>query len=295
MAPRVLRITPEQSPSLAVVREPRGLRAVPRTSSARQATKHDSTIAHPSCQARRMSPLLDRMLRIWHNERVDEQILVVDADPRLVDQVRRRLTAEGYIIAVAYDGETGLTWVRHDPPNLLILEANLPGLDGLEVCRRLRAEGHTVPILILTARDAIADRVAGLDAGADDYLIKPFVADELSARVRALLRRYQRSFESQTLRLADLVMNIATREVRRGSRLVDLTAREFDILELFMRNPHQVLTRDIIYDRVWGYDFQGESNIIEAYIFFLRSKLEADHEPRLLHTVRGVGYALRED
>jgi two-component system response regulator MprA len=152
-----------------------------------------------------------------------------------------------------------------------------------------------VPILMLTARDAVRDRVAGLDAGADDYLVKPFAFDELLARIRALLRRRRPASEVQVLRFADVSVNLSTREVRRGERLVSLTAKEFDLLELFMRHPRQVLTRDTIYDHVWGYDFGGESNIIEVYVRYLRSKLEADGEPRLLQTVRGVGYALREE
>ncbi len=225
-----------------------------------------------------------------------ERILVIDDERKIVDFVRRGLTYEGYNVDIAYDGESGLVQARRDPPDLVILDVMMPGLNGLEVCRRLRAGGWgDVPILMLTAKDAVPDRVAGLDAGADDYLVKPFAFDELLARIRALLRRRQPAADGQVLRFADVVANPATREVRRGERLVNLTAKEFDLLELFMRHPHQVLTRDTIYDHVWGYDFGGESNIIEVYVRYLRSKLEAKGEPRLLQTVRGVGYVLREE
>jgi DNA-binding response OmpR family regulator len=170
----------------------------------------------------------------------------------------------------------------------------LPGMDGLDVCRRLRAAGQT-PILMLTAKDAVPDRVAGLDAGADDYLVKPFAFDELLARVRALLRRSKPAEEPETLRFTDLTLDPAAREAKRGERRLDLTAKEFDLLELFMRHPRQVLTREVIYDRIWGYDFGGESNIIEVYIRYLRQKTEAGGEPRLIQTVRSVGYVLREE
>jgi two-component system response regulator MprA len=169
----------------------------------------------------------------------------------------------------------------------------LPGMDGLEVCRRLRA-GSQVPILILTAKDTVEDRVHGLDAGADDYVVKPFAFAELLARIRALLRRTGPG-EPETLRFADLVLDTGTHRARRGERVIDLTAKEYDLLEIFMRHPRQVLTREIIYDRVWGYDFGGESNIIEVYVRYLRQKIETEGETKLLHTVRGVGYVLRED
>lgn len=225
-----------------------------------------------------------------------DRILVIDDETKIVDFIRRGLEYEGYDVDVAYDGLSGLSQARNTPPDLIILDIMMPGLDGLEVCRRLRAEGWTdLPILMLTAKDAVPDRVAGLDAGADDYLVKPFAFDELLARVRALLRRRRPADEGQVLRFADVVANPATREVRRGDRVVGLTAKEFDLLELFMRHPRQVLTRDTIYEHVWGYDFGGESNIIEVYIRYLRSKLEAEGEPRLLQTVRGVGYVLREE
>jgi two-component system response regulator MprA len=227
---------------------------------------------------------------------VAERILVIDDELKIADFMRRGLAYEGYTVDVAYDGESGLAQARREPPDLVILDIMLPGLDGLEVCRRLRAGEHgSVPILMLTAKDAVPDRVAGLDAGADDYLVKPFAFDELLARIRALLRRHRPPADGMLLRFADVVVNLATRQVSRGDRQVSLTAKEFDLLELFMRHPHQVLSRDTIYDHVWGYDFGGESNIIEVYIRYLRSKLEAEGESRLLQTVRGVGYVLRED
>ncbi len=171
----------------------------------------------------------------------------------------------------------------------------LPDIDGLEVCRQLRVAGVDDPVLMLTAKDAIPDRVAGLDAGADDYLVKPFAFDELLARIRALLRRAAPPDADAPLQFADLVLDPATRQAHRGERGIELTAKEYEVLELFMRHPRQVLTRDIIYDRIWGYDFGGESNIIEVYVRYLRAKLEAGGEPRLIHTLRGVGYVLREE
>jgi len=221
--------------------------------------------------------------------------LVIEDEPKIADFLRRGLAYEEYQVRVAYTGEEGLAMAREDLPDLVILDIMLPGIDGMEVCRRLRKNHGDVPILMLTARDAVPDRVAGLDAGADDYLVKPFAFDELLARMRALSRRAHPPEPGEVLRFADLTMNTATREVWRGDRSVDLTAREFDVLELFMRHPRQVLTRDILYERIWGYDYSGESNIIEVYVRYLRAKLEAAGEPRLLHTVRGAGYALREE
>ena len=221
-----------------------------------------------------------------------ERILIVEDEPAIADFMRRGLLQEDYRVEVAYDGQEGLDRARENAPDLVILDIMLPGMDGLEVCRRLR-EFSDVPIIMVTAKDAVPDRVAGLEAGADDYLVKPFAFDELLARVRALLRRY-RARLGEELRFADLRLNPATREVYRGNRRIDLTAREYELLELFMRHPRQVLTRDMIYDHVWGYDFGGESNVIEVYIRYLRSKLEAAGEPRLIQTIRGVGYALRE-
>lgn len=224
-----------------------------------------------------------------------ERILIIDDDPSLLEPVLHRLSQDGYTVHVAFDGESGLVQVRREVPDLVLLNTELPGIQGLDVCRRLRAEGNWVPVLALSTRTAVGDRVAALDAGADDYLVKPFNPEELLARIRALLRRYRSLPERPTLRLGDLVLNASTREVHRGSRRLNLTAREFDLLELFMRHRRQVLTRDIIYDHVWGFDYGGESNIIDVYVRYLRTKLEAGGEPRLLQTVRGVGYALREE
>ncbi len=223
-----------------------------------------------------------------------EHILVIEDDPQIADLLRRGLIYEGYTVTIAGDGPAGLAAARDRPPDLVLLDLMLPGMDGLTVCQRLRAASD-VPILILTARDAVPERVKGLDAGADDYVVKPFSFDELLARIRALLRRRQPAAAREVLRFADLTLNPDTREVRRGNRRIELTAREFEILQLFMEHPRQVLTRDTLYDRIWGYDFGGESNIIEVYIRYLRSKLEEGGAPRLIQTVRGVGYALREE
>ncbi len=222
-----------------------------------------------------------------------EHILVIEDDQKISDFLRRGLTYEGLKVEVCLDGESGLKAARDNPPDLVILDWMLPGLDGLEVCRRLRA-GGPVPILMLTAKDSVADRVKGLDSGADDYVIKPFAFEELMARVRALLRR-RHATEETILRFADLTLNVNTREVTRGARKIDLTTKEFDLLHFFIRHPRQVMPREMLYDRIWGYDFGGESNILEVYIRYLRSKLEASGEPRLIQTVRGVGYALREE
>jgi two-component system response regulator MprA len=222
-----------------------------------------------------------------------ERILVIDDEPNIVDLLRRSLAFEGYRVDVAYDGPQGLARARENPPDLVILDIMMPDMDGYEVCRRLRA-GSDVPILMLTAKDAVPDKVTGLDAGADDYLVKPWAHDELLARIRALLRRH-RPAEREVLRFADLTLNPATRQVWRGEREIELTAKEYDLLELFARHPRQVLTRDVIFDQVWEYDFGGESNIIEVYVRYLRTKLEAGGEPRLIQTMRGVGYALREE
>jgi len=223
-----------------------------------------------------------------------DTILVIEDEERIADFLRRGLTFENYRVLVAADGPAGLSLARDQPPDLVILDWMLPGLDGLEVCRRLRAAGPT-PILMLTAKDAVPDRVAGLDAGADDYLVKPFAFDELLARIRALLRRAKPSEATEVLKFGDLTLDPAAREARRADRRLELTAREFDLLEMLLRHPRQVLTREMIYDRIWGYDFGGESNIIEVYIRYLRQKTESAGEPRLIQTVRGVGYVLREE
>jgi two-component system response regulator MprA len=224
---------------------------------------------------------------------MNERILVIEDDPAILKVLQRGLSYEGYAVDIATDGRMGLNLYRENHPDLVILDLMLPGMDGLEVCRRLRASGN-LPILILTAKDAIQDRVQGLDAGADDYLVKPFDLDELLARIRALLRRTQTE-RQQTYQFADLTMDTITRQVKRGERFIQLTAKEYDLLELFLRHPRQVLTREVIFDRVWGYDFGGESNVLEVYIRYLRQKLEAEGEPRLIHTVRGVGYVLRDN
>jgi len=223
---------------------------------------------------------------------MSHRILVIEDDAPIADFVRRGLTYEGYTVEVVANGEAGLAAARDRPPDLVVLDVMLPGLDGFAVCQRLRAAGD-VPILMLTARDAVSDRVTGLDSGADDYLTKPFAFEELLARIRALLRRTRPTAGEPPLRFADLTMDLAARQVWRGERPVDLTAREFDLLELLMRHPGQVLTRDAIYQNVWGFDFDGESNLAEVYIRYLRHKLEAGAEPRLIQTVRGVGYVLR--
>jgi two-component system response regulator MprA len=221
------------------------------------------------------------------------RILVIEDEERIRQFLKRGLTYEGFVVDGADDGKSGLERARDNPPDLVLLDIMLPGIDGLEVCRRLRA-ASAVPILMLTAKESIEDRVAGLDAGADDYLVKPFSFDELLARVRALLRRAQPA-QPQVFRFADMELDTGTRQGRRGGKTFDLTAKEYELLELFMRNPRQVLTRDVIFDRVWGYDFGGESNIIEVYVRYLRQKTEFDELSRLIHTVRGVGYVLRED
>lgn len=221
------------------------------------------------------------------------KILVVEDEERIRQFLQRGLTYEGYRVEAASDGQEALEMARDEPPDLVLLDIMLPGIDGIEVCRRLRSAGE-VPILMLTAKEAIEDRVAGLDAGADDYLVKPFAFDELLARVRALLRRAQPS-QPQVYRFADLELDTGTRRGRRGDEVFDLTAKEYELLELFMRHPRQVLTREVIFDRVWNYDFGGESNIIEVYVRYLRQKTEIDDKPRLIHTVRGVGYVLREE
>ena len=221
------------------------------------------------------------------------RVLVIEDEDRIRQFLQRGLTYENYRVVVAGDGATGLALARENPPDVVILDWMLPGMDGLEVCRRLRAAGP-VPILMLTAKDAVGDRVSGLDAGADDYLVKPFAFDELLARIRALLRRAAPS-QPEILRFADLSLDTGTRQAFRADRAIDLTAKEYELLELFIRHPRQVLTREVIFDRVWGYDFGGESNIIEVYVRYLRQKTEAGQEPRLVHTVRGVGYVLREE
>lgn len=223
-----------------------------------------------------------------------ERILIIEDEARIAQFVERGLIYEGYRVNVAHDGQAGLQTARDNPPDLVILDWMLPGLDGLEVCKRLRAASE-VPIVMLTAKEDVKDRVSGLDAGADDYIVKPFSIDELMARVRAQFRRVHPSSRPEVLRFTNLTLDTGTHRAHRGERAIDLTAKEYELLELFMRNPRQVLTRNVIFDRVWGYDFGGESNIIEVYVRYLRQKTEIEDESRLIHTVRGVGYVLREE
>ena len=226
------------------------------------------------------------------------KILVVDDERAVRESLRRALELEGYHVDLAEDGEQALARLggsEEDQADAVILDVLMPGIDGLEVCRRLRAEQNAVPVLMLTARAEVDSRVAGLDAGADDYLPKPFALAELLARLRALLRRAGNGDEAgDVLRFSDLELDLGTREVRRGHRPIELTRTEFALLELFLRNPRQVLTRSIIFERVWGYDFGPTSNSLDVYIGYLRRKTEAGDAPRLIHTIRGVGYALRE-
>jgi two-component system response regulator MprA len=226
---------------------------------------------------------------------VSLRILVVDDEPAVRESLRRALQLEGYGVELAGDGSEALYRLesRELEPDGIVLDVLMPEVDGLEVARRLRRSGSRVPILMLTARDEIADRVAGLDAGADDYLVKPFALEELFARLRAILRR-SADGAVEVLRFADLELDPATREVRRGGDTIELTRTEFSLLELFMLNPRQVLTRSVIFERVWGYDFGPGSNSLDVYIGYLRRKTEAGGKPRLIQTVRGVGYALRE-
>jgi two-component system response regulator MprA len=222
------------------------------------------------------------------------QILVVDDEPAVRDSLDRALRLEGYTVDLAADGAEALGALEGERPDAVVLDLMMPRVDGLEVCRRMRAAGDRTPVLVLTARDGVSDRVKGLDAGADDYLVKPFALDELLARLRALLRRSGAGAPGQTLRFSDLTLDPVAHQVKRGDREIELTRTEFLLLELFMLHPRQVLTRSVIFERVWGYDFGPDSNSLEVYVSYLRRKLEAADEPRILHTVRGVGYVLRE-
>lgn len=227
------------------------------------------------------------------------KILVVDDDPAVRESLRRSLIFNGYSIVLAADGEEALDKVQSERPDMAILDVMMPKLDGLEVCRELRSQGDDIPILLLTARDSVSERVAGLDAGADDYLTKPFALEELLARTRSLVRRAARPAAVETqqieiLKFEDLELDPATRDVTRGGRQISLTRTEFALLELLLRNPRKVLSRTTILEDVWGYDFPTSGNALEVYIGYLRRKTEADGEPRLIQTVRGVGYVLRE-
>jgi two-component system response regulator MprA len=221
------------------------------------------------------------------------RILVVDDDAKIRTVVRRGLAFEGYRVVEAGSGEEGLEKAREHLPDLVILDVMMPGMDGLEVTRRLRSSGDEIAILMLTARDEVKDRVAGLENGADDYLVKPFNFEELLARVHALLRR-RATPSGEVLRFADLELDVDAREALRAGRTIELTTTEFNLLLLFLRHPRKVLTRDVIMEHVWAYDFEGESNVLEVYVRYLRSKLEANGEARLIHTVRGAGYVLKE-
>jgi two-component system response regulator MprA len=222
------------------------------------------------------------------------RILVVDDEPAVRDSLQRALRLDGYSVELAADGREGLArWGRCEP-DAVVLDVLMPGLDGLALCREVRARGDRTPVLMLTARDAVSDRVEGLDAGADDYLVKPFALEELQARLRALLRRSEISGADGVLRFADLVLDTASYEVARDDRRIELTKTEFELLRLFMEHPRQVLDRSQIFERVWRYDFGPSSNSLQVYVGYLRRKLEAGGEPRLLQTVRGVGYVLRE-
>ncbi|MGB7890635.1 MAG: response regulator transcription factor [Microcoleus sp.] len=224
---------------------------------------------------------------------MSDRILLVEDDPKLAKFIESELSLEGYHVTIAPNGLDGLMMARDAQPDLLILDWMLPGISGLDICLRLRSTGVQVPIIMLTAKDEVPDRVTGLNAGADDYVTKPFSMEELLARVKARLRRTQAN-DPDNLQFEDLILNGLTREVYRGNQLIELTAKEFDLLEFMLQNSRQVITRERILEKVWGYDFMGESNIIEVYIRALRIKLEASNSKRLLHTVRGVGYVLRE-
>lgn len=221
-------------------------------------------------------------------------ILIVDDDTRLTSALRRTLAYEGYSVSIAANGEAALATARAKSPDLVILDLMLPGIDGLEVCRRLRNAGDSIAVLMLTARDAVSDRVTGLEMGADDYLVKPFALEELLARVKALLRRSNPpDIARELLRYEDLELDTATRQARRGNRLINLSTTEYELLALFLRNPRIVLTRSLLMDRIWGIDFEGGPNVLEVYIGHLRSKMEQRGEQRLIQTVRGAGYVLR--
>lgn len=223
---------------------------------------------------------------------MDERILVIEDDEEILRLMQRALVFEGYKVLLADDGQLGLDIAQKEKPALIILDLMLPGMDGMEVCKRLRQFTKS-PIMMVTARDKTSERVSGLDAGADDYLVKPFEIEELLARVRALLRRTVED-RPEILSVADLTLDNQTRQASRSSRVIDLTAKEFNLLDLFMRHPNQVLTRDVIFKKVWEYDFGGESNVLDVYIRYLRKKLEAGGEPRLIFTIRGVGYVMRK-
>lgn len=223
---------------------------------------------------------------------MDERVLIIEDDEEILRVLKRVLTYEGYIVDTSLTGKEGLILAHEQHPDLVVLDWMLPGMDGLEVCRRLQKLGNQ-PILMLTAKDTTQDRVEGLDSGADDYVVKPFEIEELLARIRALLRRTAAD-RVKVLEFGNLVLDSSTRRAQRGGREIELTAKEYDLLELFMRHPRQVMTREVIFDRVWDYDFGGESNVLDVYIRYLRQKLEEDGDSRLIYTVRGVGYVMKD-
>jgi two-component system, OmpR family, response regulator MprA len=238
---------------------------------------------------------LSRIAQTDGGLKVRSRILVVDDEPAIRDSLKRALSLEGYEVELAADGNLALERMgRLPPPDAVVLDILMPGMDGLEVCRLLRRIGNRTPILMLTARDEVADRVEGLDAGADDYLVKPFALEELLGRIRALLRRHGTSDDGGILQFDDLTLDPGAHRAQRGEREFELTRTEFLLLEQFMLHPRRVLTRSFIFDQVWGYDFGPASNSLEVYIGYLRRKTEAGGEPRLIHTIRGVGYVLRE-
>ncbi|MCM3364400.1 response regulator transcription factor [Niallia sp. Sow4_A1] len=224
---------------------------------------------------------------------MNAKIIVIDDDTKITSMIRRGLTFEGYDVIVANNGREGLMMILDQSPDLVILDVMMPGIDGLEVCRRLRKDGN-IPILMVTGRDSVADRVEGLETGADDYLIKPFAFEELVARIKALLRRTDNINTGDYIHFADLTLDLASRSAERNGRSIELSTTEFNLLELFMQNPKRVLPRELIMEKVWGYNFQGESNVLEVYVGYLRHKLELNKEKRLIHTVRGSGYVMKE-
>lgn len=226
---------------------------------------------------------------------MSEHIILVEDEVKLAQFLEMELSSEGYSVSVANDGMTGLILARESSPDLAIFDWMLPGLSGIELCRRLRATGSKIPIILLTAKDEVSSRVTGLDAGADDYVLKPFSVEELLARIRAHLRRRIEEDNRHLLRFEDLILNRQTRQVFRGDRAIELTVKEFNLLEYLLSNPCQVFTRNQILEQVWGYDFIGDSNIIEVYVRYVRLKLEENNEKRLIYTVRGIGYVLRDE
>ncbi|MGC5326083.1 response regulator transcription factor [Brevibacillus sp. SYSU BS000544] len=224
---------------------------------------------------------------------MDARILIIDDDAKIAAMMRRGLSFEGFEVSVAASGKEGLYHIAQNEPDLVILDVNMPQMDGHEVCCKIRKVSR-IPILMVTGRDSVADKVAGLEIGADDYLVKPFAFEELVARVRALLRRIIKDEGGEQLQFADLSLDINTREIKRGNRAIELSTTEYNLLLYLMSNPQKVLTRELLMEKVWGYDFQGESNVLEVYIGYLRHKLEANGEKRLIQTVRGAGYVLKE-